>query len=115
MPGPLSFMTRPLSFARLSRFAAKNSLTMRYSLCAEIRWFHALADTINGRRLSKNLTDCIVSMISGIGSLQASSWTVSLDEGRRPAFNDLLFDRRDPIYLPFAVLFPRGRTCENCH
>src|SRR5207248_7100091 len=34
---------------------------------------------------------------------------VCLDERGRPIFNDLLFGRREPIYLPFDVLFAFGQ------
>jgi ATP-dependent DNA ligase len=33
---------------------------------------------------------------------------VCLDEQGRPVFNDLLFGRGEPIYLPFDVLFAHG-------
>ena len=33
---------------------------------------------------------------------------VALDETGRPAFNDLLFGRRDPTYIAFYVLFVEG-------
>jgi bifunctional non-homologous end joining protein LigD len=34
---------------------------------------------------------------------------VALDEDGRPAFNDLLFGRREPSYVAFDVLFVDGQ------
>src|SRR5205814_1569649 len=34
---------------------------------------------------------------------------VALDEDGRPRFNDLLFRRREPVYVAFDVLFVDGR------
>jgi bifunctional non-homologous end joining protein LigD len=70
--------------------------------------FRGLADTINGRMLSKNLNslkrfqnlldalplDCVFD-----GEICA------LDEDGRPDFNALLFGRRQPSYIVFDLLF----------
>jgi bifunctional non-homologous end joining protein LigD len=70
--------------------------------------FRGLADTINGRVLSKNLNplrrfqhllenlpfDCVFD-----GEICV------LDSDGRPQFNDLLFERGDPIYVVFDLLF----------
>jgi len=70
--------------------------------------FRGLADTINGRMLSKNLNplkrlqhlldalpyDCVFD-----GEICV------LDSDGRPQFNDLLFGRGDPVYVVFDLLF----------
>src|SRR5260370_7417069 len=70
-----------------------------------------LADTINGRMLSKNLSplkrfqhlldapplDCVID-----GEICV------LDSDGRPQFNDSLFGRGDPVYVVFDLLFIRS-------
>jgi bifunctional non-homologous end joining protein LigD len=73
--------------------------------------FRGVADTINGRMLSKNgntlkrferLLDALPSGFVFDGEI------VALDENGRPVFNDLLLGRREPIYLAFDVLVVDG-------
>src|SRR5207244_2093443 len=67
--------------------------------------------TMNGRVLSKNLNR--MRRFEGLLQRLPSGFVfdgeiVCLDERGRPVFNDLLFRRRDPIYLPFDVLSVEG-------
>jgi ATP-dependent DNA ligase len=39
---------------------------------------------------------------------------VALDEQGRLVFNDLLFGRREPVYVAFDVLLWMERTCGPC-
>src|SRR6266536_739179 len=73
--------------------------------------FRGIADTINGRMLSKNgnrlkrfrhLLDVLPPGYVFDGEI------VALDEDGRPRFNDLLFGRREPVYVAFDVLFVDG-------
>jgi len=73
--------------------------------------FRGLADTVNGRMLSKNLNplkrfrhllDALPPGYVFDGEI------VVLDEHGRPRFNDLLFGRREPVYVAFDVLFVEG-------
>src|SRR6266516_2972224 len=73
--------------------------------------FRGLADTVNGRMLSKNgcrlkrfetLLDALPPGFVFDGEIMA------LDEDGRPRFNDLLFGRREPVYVAFDVLFVDG-------
>jgi bifunctional non-homologous end joining protein LigD len=73
--------------------------------------FRGLADTVQGRMLSKNLNplkrfrhllDALPPGYVFDGEI------VVLDEDGRPAFNDLLFGRREPSYVAFDVLFVDG-------
>lgn len=70
--------------------------------------FRGLADTINGRLLSKNLNplkryrqlldalplDCVF-----------DGEVCALDQDGRPDFNALLFRRKEPVYIAFDLLF----------
>ncbi len=73
--------------------------------------FRGLADTIQGRMLSKNnnrmkrserLLETLPQGCVFDGEI------VALDETGRPIFNDLLFGRREPTYVVFDVLFVDG-------
>ncbi len=73
--------------------------------------FRGLADTLRGRMLSKNgnplkrfkgLVDALPRGFVFDGEI------VALDERGRPVFNDLLFGRREPAYIPFDVLVVEG-------
>jgi len=73
--------------------------------------FRGLADTLNGRILSKNKNR--MKRFEGILENLARGFVfdgeiVALDERGRPVFNDLLFGRRDPTYIPFDVLVVEG-------
>jgi len=70
-----------------------------------------MADTVHGRMLSKNcnplhryktLLDKLPAGYIFDGEI------VALDETGRPQFNDLLFSRREPTYIPFDVLVADG-------
>src|SRR5438093_13601388 len=77
----------------------------------ELKWdgFRGLADTVNGRMLSKNNnhfgkydrrmlpSGCVF-----------DGETVVLDKDGRPVFNRLLFGRGDPVYVAFDILFANG-------
>ena len=73
--------------------------------------FRAVADTLNHRMLSKS-TDRMGRfewLLYGLpDGFIFDGEIVALDERGQPAFNDLLFGRRDPTYLPFDVLFVEG-------
>jgi bifunctional non-homologous end joining protein LigD len=78
--------------------------------------FRGLADTINARMLSKNLSplkrfqhlldalpfDCVFD-----GEICV------LDSDGRPRFNDLLFGRGDPVYVVFDLLFYEGQDIRS--
>ena len=73
--------------------------------------FRGLADSIQGRMLSKNgnplrrfegLLDALPPGYVLDGEI------VALDGDGRPRFNDLLFGRREPAYVAFDVLFVDG-------
>src|SRR5205823_12647971 len=73
--------------------------------------FRGLADTVQGRMLSKNgnrmrrfetLLDALPPGYVFDGEI------VALDEQGRPRFNDLLFGRREPVYVAFDVLVVDG-------
>jgi bifunctional non-homologous end joining protein LigD len=73
--------------------------------------FRGLADTIRGKMLSKNLNplrryqhllDALPAGYVFDGEI------VALDEDGRPRFNDLLFGRREPVFVAFDVLFAEG-------
>jgi ATP-dependent DNA ligase len=73
--------------------------------------FRGVADTVNGRMLSKNgntlkrferLLDALPSGFVFDGEI------VALDDDGRPMFNDLLFGRREPVYVAFDVLVVDG-------
>jgi hypothetical protein len=74
-------------------------------------FFWGLADPINGRMLSKNgnrlkrietLLDALPPGYIFDGEI------VALDEDGRPVFNDLLFGRREPVYVAFDILIADG-------
>ena len=65
--------------------------------------FRGLADTLNGRILSKNKNR--MKRFEGILENLPRGFVfdgeiVALDERGRPVFNDLLFGRREPTYIP---------------
>jgi bifunctional non-homologous end joining protein LigD len=73
--------------------------------------FRGMADTITGRMLSKNgnrlkrfesLLDTLPVGYMFDGEI------VTLDNGGRPVSNDLLFGRREPVYVAFDVPFVDG-------
>jgi bifunctional non-homologous end joining protein LigD len=73
--------------------------------------FRGLADTVQGRMLSKNgnrmrrferLLDALPPGYVFDGEI------VALDEDGRPRFNDLLLGRREPVYVAFDVLAVDG-------
>jgi ATP-dependent DNA ligase len=75
--------------------------------------FRALADTVAGRFISKNgnplkrfasVLDTLPSGYVFDGEL------VALDDDGRPMFNDLMFGRREPTYVPFDVLVADGEN-----
>jgi len=73
--------------------------------------FRGLADTLNGRILSKNKNR--MKRFEGVLETLPRGFVfdgevVCLDERGRPVFNDLLFGRREPTYIPFDVLFVEG-------
>src|SRR5262249_9254974 len=73
--------------------------------------FRYIADTIEGRLLSKQRN-----RLTRFGALLESlpqgyvfdGEIVCLDESGRPTFNDLLFKRRDPVYIAFDLLNVEG-------
>jgi bifunctional non-homologous end joining protein LigD len=73
--------------------------------------FRALADTVNGRISSKNRNrmkryePLLATLPEGF---VFDGEIVALDEAGRPAFNDLLFSRRQPTYIAFDVLVVEG-------
>jgi bifunctional non-homologous end joining protein LigD len=73
--------------------------------------FRGLADAIHGRMLSKTgnrlkrFEALLHTLPTGHGF---DGEIVALDNGGRPAFNDLLFGRREPVYVAFDVLFVDG-------
>jgi bifunctional non-homologous end joining protein LigD len=78
--------------------------------------FRGLADTLRGRMLSKNgnplkrfkaLVDALPRGFVFDGEI------VALDERGRPVFNDLLFGRGKPTYIPFDVLVADGEDVRN--
>jgi bifunctional non-homologous end joining protein LigD len=78
--------------------------------------FRGLADTMQGRMLSKNgnpmgrFERLLESLPRGYifdGEI------VALDEDGRPRFNDLMFGRREPVYVAFDVLFVDGEDVRD--
>jgi bifunctional non-homologous end joining protein LigD len=70
--------------------------------------FRGIADTIRGRMLSKNKSrlrrfERLLDRLP-VGCVFDGE-IVALDDRGRPAFNDLLFGRREPTYVAFDVLF----------
>ncbi len=73
--------------------------------------FRGLADTLNSRILSK--TKNTIKRFEGILENLPRGFVfdgeiVALDERGRPAFNDLLFGRKQPTYIPFDILVVEG-------
>jgi bifunctional non-homologous end joining protein LigD len=69
--------------------------------------FRGIGDTINGRMLSKNLNPLkrFQHLLDGLPlDCVFDGEFCALDDGR-PQFNDLLFGRGDPVYIPFDLLF----------
>ena len=81
--------------------------------CFELKYdgFRALCDTVNGRILSKN-TNRMKRFESLLEKLPQGfvfdGEIVCLDDAGRPTFNDLLFRRQEPTYIPFDILFVDG-------
>ncbi len=73
--------------------------------------FRAIADTMNGRMLSKR-GNRMHHFEALLGSLPADcvldGEVVALDEAGRPMFADLMFRRRPPVYVAFDVLIAGG-------
>jgi bifunctional non-homologous end joining protein LigD len=73
--------------------------------------FRGLADTIQGRMLSKN-GNRLKRFETLLGALPPGyvfdGEIVALDGDGHPMFNDLLFGRRDPVYVAFDVLVVDG-------
>ena len=73
--------------------------------------FRCIVDTVEGRLLSKQRN-----RLTRFGALLESlpqgyvfdGEIVCLDESGRPTFNDLLFKRRDPVYIAFDLLNVEG-------
>jgi len=89
----------------------------------ELKWdgFRGIADTINGRMLSKNRNhlkrfDALLRELPS-GCIFDGEIVV-LDVNGRPKFNDLLFKRGEPGYIVFDVLHATGRErlgeCAQC-
>ena len=80
----------------------------------ELKWdgFRGIADTVNGRMLSKNKNqfrkfDRLLRMLPP--GCVFDGEIVALDADGRPLFNNLLFGRGDPVYVAFDILFANGR------
>jgi bifunctional non-homologous end joining protein LigD len=73
--------------------------------------FRAIADTVNGRMLSKRGNRMHRFEVL-LGSLPADcildGEIVALDASGRPMFGDLMFGRRPPIFVAFDVLVDHG-------
>src|SRR6266478_6932409 len=70
--------------------------------------FRGLADTINGRMLSKNLNSLkrFQHLLDDLPLGCAFDGEIcALDEDGKPDFNALLFGRRKPVYIVFVLLF----------
>src|SRR6266516_2216634 len=75
--------------------------------------FRGIADTIKGRVLSKNGNRMkrFERLLEGLpAGFVFDGEIVALDEDGRPIFNDLLFGRREPVYVPFDVLIADGEN-----
>jgi hypothetical protein len=67
--------------------------------------FRGIADTVNGRMLSKNGNRLgrFERLLEGLPpGYVFDGEIVALDEDGRPRFNDLLFGRREPVYVASA-------------
>jgi len=75
--------------------------------------FRAIADTIAGRLISKN-GNALKRFASVLDTLPNGyvfdGEIVALDDDGRPMFNDLMFGRREPSYVPFDVLVADGEN-----
>src|SRR6266567_8215087 len=75
--------------------------------------FRALADTIAGRLISKN-GNALKRFASVLDTLPNGyifdGEIVALDDDGRPMFNDLMFGRREPVFVPFDVLVADGEN-----
>jgi bifunctional non-homologous end joining protein LigD len=75
--------------------------------------FRALADTIAGRLISKN-GNPLKRFASPLGTLPSDfvfdGEIVALDDDGKPMFNDLMFGRREPVFVPFDVLVAEGEN-----
>ena len=73
--------------------------------------FRGVADTIAGRMLSKNGNRLkrFEALLDGLpAGFVLDGEIVALDDTGRPVFNDLMFGRRAPVYVPFDVLIADG-------
>jgi ATP-dependent DNA ligase len=73
--------------------------------------FRCLADTTEGRLLSKqkNRMKRFERLLEQLPpGYIFDGEIVCLDEAGKPVFNDLLFCRREPVYIPFDVLNVEG-------
>jgi bifunctional non-homologous end joining protein LigD len=73
--------------------------------------FRAIADTIAGTLLSKNSN--ALKRFASLLEILPSGYVfdgeiVALGDDGRPVFNDLLFGRREPVFVPFDVLVADG-------
>jgi bifunctional non-homologous end joining protein LigD len=73
--------------------------------------FRAIADTVNGRILSKrgnrmHRFDALLQWLPADCVLDGE--VVALDAAGRPVFTDLMFGRRPPIFVAFDVLVDDG-------
>ena len=74
--------------------------------------FRGLADTINGRMLSKNLNplERFQHLLDDLPlGCVFDGEICALDQDGRPDFNALLFGREKPVYIVFDLLFYEGR------
>jgi bifunctional non-homologous end joining protein LigD len=76
----------------------------------ELKWdgFRGIADTVNGRMLSKNNNrfhkyDRLLRMLPP--GCVFDGEIVVLNAAGRPVFSHLLFGRGDPVYVAFDILF----------
>jgi ATP-dependent DNA ligase len=78
--------------------------------------FRGLADTINGRMLSKNLNSLkrFQHLLDGLPlACVFDSEICALDQEGKPDFNALLFGRGKPVYIVFDLLFYEGQDVRN--
>jgi ATP-dependent DNA ligase len=75
--------------------------------------FRAIADTVAGRFISKN-GNALKRFASALDTLPNGyvfdGELVALDDDGRPMFNDLMFGRREPVFVPFDVLVADGEN-----
>jgi len=75
-----------------------------------------IADTINGRMLSKNLNPLrrFQHLLDGLPfDCVFDGEIVVFDQDGRPDFNSLLFGRREPVYIVFDLLFYEGEDIRS--